>query len=168
MRTPARIIWATAALVAAAITFTLPATASAACVTTSTGTISCASSLPSGDRIYASDAPTYRGWAKIEGTRYVSNGCPVGNPYAYTNIMCTPTYAYTSVTAWRWSATSGWSSVKLANGLAVYVAPYGNGWSWVWTSANGWLATRSDRVFIRTAYHSCTTGNVSLNCPIMG
>lgn len=44
--------------------------------------------------------------------------------------------------AWRWTGKT-WQSVRIDDGIDVYVYPYSSPWHWVWTQQTGWLAIQN-------------------------
>lgn len=107
--------------------------------------------------IFASDQPGYIGWASIRSDSGYGFACPANA------LNCTGTSGWRPVTAYRWSA-GAWHATTIAHGTSVYAYPYGSGWEWVWTSRTGWLATRANRVYIRTIQVSCIVNGVN-TCP---
>jgi hypothetical protein len=87
---------------------------------------------------FASDQPSYRGWATI-----AFRGCP--HPGSAQTADCA------SATAFRWTG-SDWQAQYLnecsMGGRQVYVWPFAGAWSWVWTQQTGWLAIQSRSVLI--------------------
>ncbi len=99
---------------------------------------------------FASDQPSFKGWATMSYRGCVEPGMAVTADCANT-------------TAYRWT-NAGWKGVTVGEcslgdlPTRVYVWPFGNGWSWVWSQPTGWLAVRSSKVLLSEGYKpSCDT-----------
>lgn len=119
--------------------FVSPAAADLSCRPITEFVYDCSTSLLSPVAVYASDEPSYTGWATIV-SRASAGWCAA---------MGGPDCSATSVQAWRWSG-GRWLGLQLAHGTRVYAWPFGSGWEWVWTPSTGWVAVHADRVLLYT------------------